>query len=129
MPGPTKQFHSAIELSQSNSVARKAPVCLACHQGRAQINQAQWNLRHSCNVKRMILDYGDAKLSNKLSGNVLSVANMKARCTDLSHVQTFQAKEFLKTHLSPTSVLTSPDRCLLTTGISPREQTRYKAAA
>lgn len=46
----------------------------------------------------------DAKLLNKLSGNVLSVANMKERRTDHSHPQTFQTKEFLKTHLLPMSV-------------------------
>ena len=57
MQGTTKQFHFAIDLWQSNSVASKAPVCPACHQGHARINQAQWNSRHSCNVKRMILDF------------------------------------------------------------------------
>ena len=57
MQGTTKQFQSTIKLSQSNSVASKAPVCPACHQGHAQINQAQWNSRHSCNIKRTILDF------------------------------------------------------------------------
>ena len=43
MQETTEQFHSAIELSQSNSVASKAPVCPACRQRRARSNQAQWN--------------------------------------------------------------------------------------
>ena len=38
MQGMNKQFHSAIELSQSNSVASKAQVCPACHQGCVKIN-------------------------------------------------------------------------------------------
>ena len=40
----------------------------------------------------------------KLPGNVLSVADMKACRIDVSHLLTFQAKEFLNTHLLLTSV-------------------------
>ena len=67
MQGMNKQFHTAIELSQSNSVASKAAVCLACHQWRVNINQAQWNSRHSCNVKRTILDFTWTRSCQKIT--------------------------------------------------------------